>query len=168
MGYLPDKLYDTITRHIPIICVDLIPAKKQDYKWLIGIIRRATGTEANKPALLGGRVRYQESLDSAIRRHLKTDCGVVKFQFWHVNSLDRPFYVQQYVHAESAQPPLAYDPTKHSIALTYLIEIGEEPKPGNEADDFYWITASQIPEHAAFNQHVVMAQAFNFLRGPRA
>jgi hypothetical protein len=72
--------------------------------------------------------------------------------------------VQQYFHQASAKPPFGYDPTKHAVTLTYIIDINEEPQPKNEAADFRWISNSEVPAEAAYNQHLVMRLAFEYLQ----
>ena len=164
LNYLPDDVYATVTKSVPIICVDLIPVRKNGGgKWEIGVITRATGSQAGKVALIGGRIGYDESVIDAVRRHLTTDCGIDKFMFLSCNEVNRPFSIEQYIHRKDAKNS-TYDPTKHAISLTYLMEIDKVPKPKNEARDFLWIQNTGIPEMTAFNQNVVMRKAFEFLQ----
>jgi ADP-ribose pyrophosphatase YjhB (NUDIX family) len=163
MTYLSPKLFKTMTDNIPITCIDLIPVRRLGDKWQIGIITRATGPEVGKPAILGGRIFYEETILQAILRHMKTDWEVSQYTFFSGNKVSRPFYVQQYLHQKSAKSPFGYDPTKHAISLTYLIQIAEEPRPRNEASDFYWIDRQELPESSAYNQHLVMELAFDEL-----
>lgn len=165
---LSNETYQLVTQSVPIVCVDLIPVRENGGGWQIGIITRATGPEAGKPALIGGRILHQELVQDAIARHLKSDTKVTDFQLFANSEASQPFYVQQYLHQSEAKPPLGYDPTKHSIALTYLVDLLEEPKPSNEASDFRWITFDQLPKSAGYNQHLMMNKAFQFLRGLKA
>jgi len=167
MTRLPPELYQTVTNSIPIVCVDLIPIKQVRSEWQIGVITRATGPETGKLAILGGRIYHDEFITDAIARHMKTDWGISDYRFWEGNTISRPFYVQQYLHAKAAELPYGYDPGKHAIALTYLIELSKEPRPRNEASAFHWIEASEVPEPAAYDQHLVMAEAFKFLLSQR-
>lgn len=164
MPYLPDEQYRLVTSSVPIVCVDIIPVRQTgDSSWEIGVIERATGSQASKLAVLGGRIHHSETISEAIARHLQDDLSVYSFSFLGTNSTSRPFIVQQYAHAASAEKPTGFDPTKHAIALTYLIELTDKPHPQREASSFTWINSSQVPYDAAFNQDVVMRAAFDFL-----
>lgn len=145
-----------------------LSAKRRTYK--LGVIIRATGSQAGKLALIGGRVEREERIDKALGRHLQTDLGLgqddwklLTFPFG-INTPQRPFYVQQYWPATESEPPYGFDPSKHSIGLTFLINLTAEPKPANEANAFRWVTEQDVAEPAAYNQHLVMQEAFRFLK----
>ena len=163
--YLKEETYKTIVNSIPIICVDIIPIKQVCKVWNIGIIRRSTGSESGKFAILGGRISLNETITEAINRHLLKDLGVVRFSFYKTNEVQKPFYVLQYFKGTKSKEPFGFDPTKHAIALTYLVEIKEVPLPKNEASEFRWITNKQIPKQVAFNQNIAMQEAFEQLKG---
>lgn len=161
---LSKRAYDNIVKKLPLACVDIIPVRKQAGKWQIGIITRGTGPESGKPAVLGGRIFHGEQIPTAIKRHMRESWGLKNLSFVEGNSVERPFYLQQYLHQASARPPLGYDPTKHSITPTYLIQIYGQPKAQNEAAGFSWIEQHEIPKVAAYNQHIVMHEAFNYIK----
>jgi ADP-ribose pyrophosphatase YjhB (NUDIX family) len=163
--FLSDVDYKLVTGSVPMVCVDMIAVRKDSDGWHLGVITRATGSQAGKRALIGGRVFYGEQLDQAIARHLKNDLGLeaTDFNLLPSNSVDRPFYVQQYWPATASDAPYGFDPSKHSVGLTYLIKLNTEPQPANEATDFHWITEQDLTEPAAYNQHFVLQEAFRFL-----
>lgn len=161
---LPDKLYKNITGNVPIVCVDIIPVKQINNTWYIGIIKRSTGLESDKLAILGGRISLNETIPEAINRHLLKDLGIHKFTFYKTNKTQTPFYVQQYFLGVKSEKPYGFDPTKHAIALTYLVTINDTPIPKNEASEFRWITKQEIPKKPAFNQDTVMQEAFRYLK----
>lgn len=160
---LPEELYQTITKYMPIVCVDIIPVRRRVNTWEIGIITRATGSQAGKPALLGGRIRYGETVHEAIIRHIQTDWGIESFEYFEGSNEFQPFHVQQYLHADAALGPFGFDPTKQAIALNFLVQLEYEPTPRNEASNFYWVSSDAIPHPAAYNQDKVMATAFEYL-----
>lgn len=161
VGYVSDELYLKITDSVPIVCVDLVPYDAQSKK--IGVITRATGSQAGKLALIGGRVKKNESIDQAIQRHLSTDLDITDFSFYKNNSVIRPFYVQQYYHGEyPGKGFAAFDPTKHAIALSYIIIISGNPIAKLEASEFHWIDASELPKSSAFNHAIIMKEALAF------
>ncbi len=160
--YLPQNIYQTIVENSPIICVDVMPVR-YEHSWQIGLIMRATGPEKGKWAILGGRVAKNELINQAITRHLSVDLGVKKYSFNAVNSESAPFYIQQYQHRSSGGQLLGFDPTKHAIALTYLLRISQLPKPTKEASQFKWFGSDNIPKVMAYNQQLVVKKAFNKL-----
>lgn len=161
--YLNNNLYKNISSHIPIICVDIIPVKQVNKVCKIGLIIRATGNEAGKLAILGGRIALNETIPEAISRHLLKDLDIHNFDFYQSNNTQKPFYVQQYFIGSESKKPYGFDPTKHAIALTYLVTINEEPSPRDEASAFSWIDRNQIPTKPAFNQDTVMYEVFDYL-----
>jgi ADP-ribose pyrophosphatase YjhB (NUDIX family) len=163
---LTGEEYAFVTHNMPIVCVDMIPVRQQGGLLQIGSIVRAAGSQKGKIALIGGRVTYGEKLEAAIARHLEHDLGVRSFSFWPGNSVAQPFHVQQYEHADSSTPPFGFDPTKHSIGLTYLVDLHDEPQAANEALSFQWLDLDALPEKGAFNQHLVLKAACAFLNLP--
>ncbi len=161
-GYVSDELYSQVTATFPVICVDVIPFDAATNR--IGVITRATGQEAGGLAMIGGRIQKDESVEKAIKRHLLNDLQIKDFSFYTGNTAARPFYVQQYFHGNAPKGELkGYDPSKHSIGLTYIIEIKGTAQPKAEAASFHWIDESGIPETGAYCQGLVMRQAYVFL-----
>ncbi len=163
-GLLTEPAYELVVRNLPLICVDFLPVDYTRRQPRLGIITRATGPEAGKPAMLGGRIKKDEGIADAIHRHLFNDLRVETFNFHGGNAADRPVHVAEYAHRDHAEG--GYDPSKHAIALTYLINIyGGSLSPQNEAADFRWIGLDEIPEVSAYNHHLAMQKAADFLQG---
>ena len=165
MTYLSQELYEQVTATLPIACVDAIPVRRADGSWQIGVIIRATGSEHDKAALIGGRVHHNQTISEAISMHLSEDLGVKNFKFFDGSDEAHPFYVQQYRHGDSSEAPRGYDPTKHAITPTYLVYLDDDVTitPRKEAREFKWLSEVDIPEESAFNQHFVMREAFRAL-----
>jgi ADP-ribose pyrophosphatase YjhB (NUDIX family) len=163
-GLLTPPVYDLVVDSVPIVCVDIIPVKTELFIPKLGIITRATGPERGKAAILGGRVLKNETIIDAIGRHLLGSFGSAEFSFHDGNPKKRPFFVQEYPHQDSAEPPLGFDPTKHALAMTYLVKIAEPTQVRDEALDFHWVGLDELPETSAYNHHVAMLEAADFLR----
>ncbi len=160
---LSEKDYRFITSSVPIVCIDVIPVRLNEGHIELGAIVRKTGTESGKIALIGGRIVKNESISDAIRRHLNKDLNILDFKYSPLNSEDSPIIVQQYEHSTQSSRIKCFDPTKHSIGLTYLIEINQEPKPANEASKFLWLKQGDIDDSFAFRQDIVFRKAFKKL-----
>jgi hypothetical protein len=163
-AYLSDDDYRLVTNLVPIVCIDVLPIKKDDAGiWHIGMIIRATGSQTGKITLIGGRVQHSELINDAILRHIKNDLGLDAFGYAEGLSESKPFMVQQYLHQDSVESEeYAFDPTKNSIGLTYLIEISESPTATNEASEFLWVSDIEGKKFG-FNQQVVAKKALEYL-----
>lgn len=162
-GHLSDAAYELVTDLIPITCVDMIPVDTTGDTVRLGAIVRATGQEAGKIAVIGGRVQKNEHLEQAMKRHLASTVGSGVFSLHRGNEVDRPFMVAQYQHRSSSGS--VFDPTKHSISMTYLVTIPEPDLTlvGNEASAFAWFDIDNLPNTGAFNQHLILRKAAQFI-----
>lgn len=163
-GLLTEPAYTLVTQCVPIVCVDIVPINFHEEMPRLGIITRATGPERGKAALLGGRILKDEMISAAIGRHLMGSLGSGKFAYHKTNGESQPFCVQQFLHKGSAEPPNSYDPTKHAVTLTYLVDIDEPKQVQDEASEFRWIKLGQIPKESAYNHHLVMQKVADFLQ----
>ncbi|KKQ74309.1 MAG: hypothetical protein US96_C0035G0013 [Candidatus Woesebacteria bacterium GW2011_GWB1_38_5b] len=160
-------LDEIIIPNMPISCVDVIPVRHTERGYEIGIIKRGTGSQAGKLAIVGGRIFKDEYPNDAIRRHLIKDLNVHGFAHFGKATDHSPFFLQMYAHANSSQAEgYGFDPTKQAITLTYLVQIDEQPQPsGDEAIEYLWIDSEeQIPEDTAFNHGVAMRNAIRHLK----
>ncbi len=71
---IPTKLYRSIHRVLPIVCVDLVVSDPQRKNFLL--VKRKNQPERGKWYLLGGRIFKNERLASAARRKLKGEIGL--------------------------------------------------------------------------------------------
>lgn len=163
-GLVKDGPYGIGVKTLPIICVDLILVKKNGPGFQIGVIERVTGSQAGKLAVIGGRIKKDQSIKEAIGHHLQKDLKIIHWRFWFGNTEFRPFYVQQYFQQESSCDGYGFDPTKHAIALTYLVESDDEPQPRKEAGSLVWLTEAEVPAVTAYDHGKVMKQAFASLK----
>ncbi len=162
---LSSKEYELVTNSVPIVCIDVIPLIYSNNTVKLGAIIRATGSESGKVALIGGRILKNESITEAIRRHIQKDLSCTQFSYNQLNNEDSPFLVQQYEHTASLPKKFeCFDPTKHSIGLTYLIELQETPVATNEARDFLWLSEHDINDNFAFRQDFVFKQVIKNLK----
>jgi ADP-ribose pyrophosphatase YjhB (NUDIX family) len=163
-AYLSDEDYQLVTNAVPIVCIDVLPVQKDESgNWNVGMIRRATGSQAGRLTLIGGRVQHSERIEDAIHRHIQTDLQLENFEYLDGQSESKPFMVQQYLHQDSIDSDeYGFDPTKNSIGLTYLIKIDGTPVAANEASEFHWISDIDGKEFG-FNQQTVAQKALDFL-----
>jgi len=142
--WIPDEEYRTIRSRVPIACVDLLAVTDQA-KPRVGLIHRKTYNQRQGWCLIGGAVLIDESLDSAVRRHLTATLGTSIFI---VQGTLRMVLVAEYFRDRRSRS--LYDPRKHAIALTHVGVCIGEPEPVGEASDFQWFSIDDLPLPSEF------------------
>jgi ADP-ribose pyrophosphatase YjhB (NUDIX family) len=138
---LPAPLWALVQRLVPVACVDLLPVRGTD----VGLIRRpSTDGPELRWALVGGRVRRGETIERAAARHLRETLGPdVR---WAPFDVARPRTVGEYF--PDPPPGGLRDARQHAIALTYVVGIEGEVRPGGEAVGFAWFGPGDVPAPA--------------------
>jgi hypothetical protein len=139
--YLPDELYAVIEKSVPIVCVDILPVERSDGRTTrVGLIRRHSPF-GEVWCHLGGRVQYGETIGAAIERHLSDALSGVGTR---LGDDPQPQHVYQWFPdgiAPAGQLEFGHDPRKHSVALSFAVELEGIPTVtvGGEALEFgYW------------------------------
>lgn len=156
--YLSDKEYKLVTDSVPIVCVDMVLYDKENKK--AGFIKRG-----EKHALIGGRIGWGESIDEAVKRHLANDTGIGEFDY-HLCSPEKPLFIHEYQKADNSknEGKIGFDPTKHSIALTYALTTNQNPTWANEATGFRWATEEEVENiDFDFGQSSVIKKIFSLV-----
>lgn len=156
--YLSDEQYKSVTNSVPIICVDMVLYDEQNKK--IGFIQRG-----EKYALIGGRIGLNETIDEAVKRHLSNDLNINEFEYYNC-SANNPILVHEYVKGEESpdEDKTGFDPTKHSIGLTYILITNQKPEPANEATGFKWTDKDGLEEiDFHFGQKSVAREFFSLV-----
>ncbi len=175
-GSLPDALWALVKEYSIIACVDAIPVRTNDAGEVeLGAIVRNTGKYQGKLAQVGGRMQIGENPQMALSRHLKTDLGLDFSYYDQEAGPNKPLYVTSYKPKEkdSDERPevFADDPTKHSLAMTFLVTIPKDQEMqfgkgagGQEAGGFQWFTENQLAQMTeddfAFEQRHLFSKAF--------
>ena len=144
MTYLPDDVYALVENSMPLLCVDFVPVRSTARGREIGLILRASPFGAVW-CHLGGRVLRGETLVNALRRHA-SDTLDVDIDL-DVNA--QPGHVYEWFPAELAPgdgTEHGQDPRKHSVGLSYVVQIVGEPSPRNEAMAFDYFLVDALPE----------------------
>lgn len=141
--YLPDELYAQIEASVPVACVDFVPVRITDRGGEFGLILRDS-PYGRVWCHLGGRVRHGETLAAALQRHARDTLGASLA----LSNDPQPGYVYQWF-PESIAPtdgtPFGKDERKHSIGMAFIVELSGEPVARNEAHEFAWIPAGDLP-----------------------
>jgi len=142
---LPDELFGLVTRHRPIVCIDLL-VRDQAGRLLVGLRK-------NRPAqgtwfVPGGNVRKNERLDQAFKRISLAELGTafarsdarfagVFEHFYPDNSLDEPDY------------------GTHNIALAYELSVDRNAVavPPDQHSDIRWIANDEALADPLVNEY---------------
>lgn len=152
-GLLEPEFFELREALGAIPCADGIPVRRRNGIVEGAVIRRGTGAYKGKYAFVGGVIAYGESVETALRRHFYDDLGVainfLDLQTWH-----RPVRVVQYAPYDSSgnvPRDFLHDPTRHAVALTYLVTLGGEDVRfgatayGQEAEELRWFSTAACP-----------------------
>ena len=147
-GYLSEESLETARALVPIVCVDLVPARTAvDGQAEVGLILRdMPGSETQVWCHLGGRVRRGETLASALLRHLESTLSGAGIDL----EVDpQPHYTMQWfptAQSAGALPVHGHDPRQHAVALVYAVELHGEPvsRAGGEASEFRWWRVDEL------------------------
>jgi ADP-ribose pyrophosphatase YjhB (NUDIX family) len=106
--------------------------------------------------MVGGGVHAGETLSEAIERHVRTTLG----DDVHHDAIEtaQPGAVGEYLPV--MREGYGFDPSKHAIAVSYIVELSGRVEPRDEALDFSWFKATDIPppEEIGFGHHLVIAR----------
>jgi ADP-ribose pyrophosphatase YjhB (NUDIX family) len=142
-GWLEAEQVETITSLTPILCVDILPVRDNNGDFEAGLIARTDYEGGETYAMVGGRVLRTETLDEAVTRQIRETLG--DSVTWEGNFNDKmPDSLLQYF-PEQREGEFGRDPTKHSVALTWLVEINGEVETGGEATEFRWFNVEKLP-----------------------
>ncbi|HEY7874613.1 MAG TPA: DUF4916 domain-containing protein, partial [Actinomycetota bacterium] len=134
---------------LPIAVVDVVLLTLDDPP-LVGLISRETPHQGVRWNLVGGRIRYGESIPEAIQREIDDNLG--SGLEVRLPELERPHFVAQY--APFLKAGFSVDPRKHAVALTYAVRASGSVAPAKEALGFRWFGLDQLPSrnHWGFEQ----------------
>jgi ADP-ribose pyrophosphatase YjhB (NUDIX family) len=140
--HLPAEQWQQIERSVPITCVDVLAWQVRAGQREFALISRLDDTgRAKRWNLIGGRVRLDETLASAMERHVVETLG--PDVSWTFDDFASPPAVEQYLRTPT--DGVAYDPRHHAIALSYTFEVTGEFAAGGEAFEVGFFTEDALP-----------------------
>ena len=143
-GYLDQEHYELALSLAPMLCIDLLVVHGSTGE--AALIVRDDSQGDQRYALVGGGVFRGETLNEAATRHLRETLG--EGISWS-GSFDRvPDALLQYFPYE--REGYGIDARKHSVGLTYLVEIEGETAVGGEANQIVWFQLDALPRRSQF------------------
>jgi len=132
----------------PSVTVDVVLLARDGQQWQVLLIRRKHPPFEGHWALPGGFVEPGESLESAARRELLEEAGIVPRHLEQVYAFGDP----------------GRDPRGWTISVAYLAVLDAEerlalrPRAGDDAADVGWFGLSALPP-LAFDHAEILAHA---------
>lgn len=131
---------------MPIACVDFVPVRQVGDGTQVGLISRES-PYGRVWCHLGGRILRGETIVQGLQRHARETVGVETDAVPNA----QPVYVYQWFPSAIAPADgtqFGDDERKHSIGLSYVVQLLGEPVPRGEALAFDWFQADALPERS--------------------
>jgi ADP-ribose pyrophosphatase YjhB (NUDIX family) len=156
----PDEIAH-IRRRMPLPYVHGVPVKLGDDGSVekVGLLLRTLPDGVLGREIVGGRVRYHESIRSALLRHAEKDLGTLALPTLPVALT--PFHIAEYFPTEGTSRYV--DPRQHAIALCYILPVIGECEPRRDALALDWLTPAEavradvVAEMVHGQEHIVRA-----------
>ena len=140
-GWLPPDELQHVRDRVPIPYVEAVPVRVDHLGRVVKVgllLRVGTNGELSR-AVVSGRVLYGETVAEALWRNLSKDLGAEAEPQLPANPA--PFTIAEYF---PDKPRRGFtDPRQHSIALVYLVPVGGECTPAQDALEVTWLTPAE-------------------------
>lgn len=150
-----------IRRRLPVTYVHGLPVRRGDDGEVerIGLLLRTLDNGALGREIVGGRVKFHESIRAALLRHAENDLGHLALPTVPLSLT--PYHVAEYFPTEAVSP--YYDPRQHAVALCYVLPVIGDCTPRGDALSIDWLTPQEAVSDAIAaemrhgQQHIVRA-----------
>lgn len=147
-GPLDDAQWRQVQQSVPILCVDVVPVRRAADRLQVGLIRRTFAETPDEVwCHLGGRVRYGETTDEAVQRHLIETLDLVGPFGAEVGLDPQPHHVMQWFPGTlRTAPTYGEDPRKHALSLCFALELGPDlrARAGGEGRELRWFAPADV------------------------
>lgn len=137
----PERITE-LRRLLPIPYVDVVPVRTDVDGTVtdVGLLLRASGSGRIVRTIISGRVLVHETLREAIARHVDKDLGPMAMP--QIPASPTPFTVVEYFPTPGQS--LFTDPRQHAISLAYLVPMGGETEPQEDALELAWLPVQEL------------------------
>jgi ADP-ribose pyrophosphatase YjhB (NUDIX family) len=140
-SWLADDDLASARERLPIVYIDAVPVRTDErgQVTLVGLLLRAMPDGTISRAVVSGRVLYGERVRDALLRHLEKDLGGMALP--RVSPSPQPFTVVEYF----PDPGVTgfHDPRQHAVALAFVVPMGGDCVPSQDALDLVWVTPEE-------------------------
>lgn len=138
--WLPPEELEFVRRKVPILYVDIIPARLDDTGKVeaIGLLLSAKDSGITR-SIVSGRVLYHESVRDAIMRNIDKDLGLMALPQLPATVL--PFTIGEYFPTPGEG---WHDERQHAVSLAYIIPMAGDCTPANDSLEITWFEPRDI------------------------
>jgi len=140
-GWLSPDHLEQIRANVPLVYVDAVPVRVDDVGRVthVGLLLRQAADGTLSRMVVSGRVMFGERVRDALLRHLEKDLGPVALP--HIPPGCAPFTVVEYFPDPYRSG--FHDPRHHAVSLAYVVPVGGDCFPTQEALDLAWFTPAE-------------------------
>jgi ADP-ribose pyrophosphatase YjhB (NUDIX family) len=140
-GWLSPESLEQVRAHVPLVYVDAVPVRVDGRGEVteVGLLLRQAADGTISRMVVSGRVMFGERIRDALLRHLEKDLGPMAFPDIPPNPA--PFTVVEYF--PDPQRSGFHDPRHHAVSLAYVVPVGGDCTPTQEALDLAWFTPAE-------------------------
>lgn len=140
-NWFEDAELARLRRQLPIPYVNAIPVRVGEAGNVerIGLLLRTLDDGTLGREIIGGRIRFHESIRAALLRHAENDLGPMALPV--IPPAIAPFHIAEYFPTEGAS--LLHDPRQHAIAMCFIMEVRGECTPRADALCLDWLTPEE-------------------------
>lgn len=117
--FIPQKTYKKIIQNIPLCCVDVILANNNKFL----LVKRSQRPAKGKWWFPGGRLLFNESLKSGVKRKLKEELDIKKVKSIKFLDIGETKFKKGY-----------FNSPVHSLNITYLVKINNSQEKNIKLD----------------------------------
>jgi len=150
VGWLSPEEIEQVRAHVPLVYVDAVPVRVDGRGEVtdVGLLLRVAADGSISRMVVSGRVLFGERVRDALLRHLEKDLGPLALP--DVPANPAPFTVVEYF----PDPAVSgyHDPRHHAVSLAYLVPVGGDCTPTQEALDLAWFTPREAVSERVIEQ----------------
>ena len=149
-SWLSKEELETHRARMPIVYVEAVPVRVDTNGTVthIGTLLAMQPDGTISRAVVSGRVLYGELVRDALVRHLEKDLGPVALP--HIPPSPAPFTVVEYF--PDPERSGFHDPRHHAVSLAYVVPVGGDCTPTQEALDLAWFAPAEAVSQAVRGQ----------------
>lgn len=168
-NWFDDAEYARLRRRMPIPYVNAIPVRVGETGNVerIGLLLRSLEDGTLGREVVGGRIRFHETIRTALMRHAENDLGPMALPV--IPPSISPFHIAEYFPTEGSG--LLHDPRQHAISMCFVLEVRGECTPRADALSLDWLTPEEtlrpdITSELCHGQDFILKAALTHLGFP--
>ena len=139
-GWLSPDTLEQVRAHVPLVYVDAVPVRVDGRGRVteVGLLLRVAADGTISRMVVSGRVIFGERIRDALLRHLEKDLGPLALPTCRRTRRRSPW-------SSTSRPRSVgfHDPRHHAVSLAYVVPVGGDCIPTQEALDLAWFSPAE-------------------------